>query len=89
MTRRKVIDASWRCCSACAGQGHYVPSSAVCNSCFLCLGGLCLRLSWRWVGGGDPISLRARRLTSFVARKGFCFRGLIQDHPVAYHDLRR
>jgi hypothetical protein len=65
------------------GQGHYVPSSAVYNSCFLCLGGLCLRLSWRWLGGGDPISLRARRLTSFVARKGFCFRGLIQDHPVA------
>ena len=32
--------------------------------------------------------MRARRLTSLVARKGFCFRELIQDHPVAYRDLR-
>ena len=41
------------------------------------------------VGGGDPISLRARRLTSFVARKGFCFRGLIQDPLVSYRPRRR
>jgi len=66
-----------------------VPSSAICNSCFLCFGGLCLRLSCRCVGGGDPISVRARRLTSLLARKGFCFRELIQDHPLAYPYLRR
>jgi hypothetical protein len=45
------------------------------SSRFLCLGGLPLRLSWRRTGGGEPISLRARRLTSLLARKGFALRG--------------
>jgi CheY-like chemotaxis protein len=86
------VGSSWppaKSTSSNPGQGDYVPSSAVCNSVFLCLGGLCLRLLCLWVGGGDPISVRARRLTSLLARKGFGFRKLIQDHPVAYPHLRR
>jgi len=46
-----------------------------------------LRLSWRWVGAGDPIVRRARRFTSVAARNGFCFRGLIHDRLPAYGEI--
>ena len=47
----------------------YSSLSSCSRASFLCLGGFSLALSMRWPAGGTPNRLRARRRTSFSARK--------------------